>query len=54
MVGEEEEKVHSREFGASFLSSCSDSIEIENLVEPGPGYWLLRERQLLSCLGALA
>ena len=53
MVGGEE-KVHSRELGASFLGSCSDSIEIETSVESGPGYWLLRERLLLSCLGALA
>ena len=48
MVGEEE-KVHGREMGASFQSSCSDSIEIETLVEFGLGYWLSRERQLPSC-----
>jgi len=51
MVGEGAEKMHDRELGVSFLSSCSDSIEIVTLVESGLGYYRLpRERQLLpSC-----
>lgn len=49
MVGGGAEKVHDRELNVSFLSSCSDSIEIETSVESGPGYLLPRGRQLPSC-----